>query len=53
MLFQNEPASSFASSSKFSPTLCLLLHTIESLTNGCVGLGVTFKLVGCQITAHV
>ena len=42
---------SFASSSKFSPIHCHLLHTIKSITNGYVGYGLTFKLVGCQIRA--
>ena len=36
-LFQNDPPPSFASSSKFFPILCQLLHTIESITNGSVG----------------
>ena len=36
-LFQKGPTSSFASSSKFFPILCQLVHTIESVKNGSVG----------------
>ena len=47
-LFQNDPPS-FASSSKISPhSFVTLSRTVESFMNGCEGLGVTFKLVGCN-----
>ena len=50
-LFRNDPPS-FASSSKISPhSSVTLAHTIEGITSGSIGQGITFKLVRCQFKA--
>ena len=38
---------------KSFPIPVTLSHTIESITNGSVGYGVTFKLIGCYMRVHV